>query len=121
MAKLRRSSNLTLFLSLRHSLVEDFKEFAITTRQKYKKLVQEEGLTAPKAAEQCGIPRSSAYRLLDEFNTGSGTVLPGRVKKQLKREPKKLFLEHSGFLIKLFDDNPSTVLAEAKQRLCEHF
>ncbi|KAI9498065.1 hypothetical protein BDB00DRAFT_750174, partial [Zychaea mexicana] len=78
---------------------------------------QEEGLTTPKAAEQCGIPCSSAYRLLDEFNAGSGTVLPGRVKKQLQREPKKLFLEHTAFLIKLFNDNPSIVLVEAKQRL----
>ncbi|KAG0185223.1 hypothetical protein DFQ28_009696 [Apophysomyces sp. BC1034] len=89
------------------SLVDDFKEVAITTQQKYKKygedqiacfisLAQEEGLTAPKAAEQCGIPRSSAYRLLNEFNAGPGTALSGRVKKQLKP----------------FDDNPSIVLEE---------
>lgn len=113
-------------------LVEEFKEVVITTRKKYKKygeeqitrfisLVQETGLTVPKAAEQCGILRSTSYKLLDEFNTGSGTVLPESVKKQLKREPKKLFPEHSAFLIKLFDDNPSIVLAEAKQKLCEHF
>ncbi|KAI8049114.1 uncharacterized protein B0P05DRAFT_448761, partial [Gilbertella persicaria] len=82
---------------------------------------QEEGLTAPKAAEQCGIPRSSAYKLLDGFNAGDGSVLPGNIPKALKQGPKKQFPQHSAFLIELLGNNPSIVLAEAKLKLCEHF
>ncbi|KAI8874629.1 hypothetical protein K501DRAFT_167270, partial [Backusella circina FSU 941] len=62
-------------------------------------MIQEEGLTVPMAAEQCGILRSSAYKLLDEFNAGDGSVLPGNIPKALMRGPKKLFPQHSAFLI----------------------
>lgn len=114
------------------NLVETFQEVTIKTPAKYKKygqdqierfirMIQEEGLTVPKAAEQCGIPRSSAYKLLDEFNAGDGSVLPGNIPKALKRGPKKLFPQHSAFLIELFDNNPSIVLEEARLKLCEHF
>ncbi|KAI9485958.1 MAG: hypothetical protein EXX96DRAFT_26267 [Benjaminiella poitrasii] len=55
-------------------LVEDFKEVVISTPKKYKKYGedqiahfissrQEEGLGVKEAAEQCGLPRSSAYKL----------------------------------------------------------
>ncbi|KAG1136092.1 hypothetical protein G6F37_013801 [Rhizopus arrhizus] len=66
------------------NLVETFQEATIKAPAKYKKygqdqierfirMIQEEGLTVPKAAEQCGIPHSSAYKLLDEFNAGDGS------------------------------------------------
>lgn len=51
----------------------------------------------------------------------TGYVLPGSAPKKLNREPKKLFSQHSAFLIDLFDANPSIVLEEAKQRLCKNF
>ncbi|CEP10407.1 hypothetical protein, partial, partial [Parasitella parasitica] len=64
-------------------------------------LIQEEGLSVPKAAKQCMIPRSSAYLLLKEFNAGSGDVLPGKsLKKKANRgTPVKLLPEHTEFLI----------------------
>lgn len=113
-------------------LVEKFQEVTIKSPAKYKKygqnqierfirMIQEEGLTVPKAAEQCGIPRSSAYKLLNEFNASDGSVLPGNIPKKLEREPKKLFSQHSAFLIELFDNNPSIVLEEARLKLYEHF
>ncbi|CEP09825.1 hypothetical protein, partial, partial [Parasitella parasitica] len=44
--------------------------------ERFIRVIQEEGLTVPKAAEQCGIPPSSAYKLLNEFNASDGSVLP---------------------------------------------
>ncbi|CEP18425.1 hypothetical protein [Parasitella parasitica] len=55
-------------------LVETFQEVIIRSPAKYKthgqnrierfiRMIQEEGLTVPKVAEQCGLSRSSAYKL----------------------------------------------------------
>ncbi|KAG1130319.1 hypothetical protein G6F37_013531 [Rhizopus arrhizus] len=82
---------------------------------------QEEGLSVPKAAALCGIPRSTAYELINEFNNSSGTVLPGNNPRNTNNKPKKLLPHHSAFLIELFDKNPSTVLEEARVKLCEAF
>ncbi|KAI9468236.1 MAG: hypothetical protein EXX96DRAFT_109548 [Benjaminiella poitrasii] len=41
-------------------------------------LIQEEGLTVPKAAAKCLIPRSTGYLLLKEFSKGNGEVFPGK-------------------------------------------
>lgn len=114
------------------SLVNEFNEATLSAPKKYKKygqdqierflrMLQEEGSSVPKAAEHCGIPRSSAYKLLDEFNAGNGSVLPGSASKKSKKMPKKLFPEHTAFLIELFDTNPSLVLEEVRQKLCEKF
>ncbi|CEP19281.1 hypothetical protein [Parasitella parasitica] len=65
--------------------------------------------------------RRSAYKLLNEFNSSDGYVLPGNTPKKLEREPKKLFSQHSAFWIELFDNNPSIVLEEAQLKLYEHF
>lgn len=59
--------------------------------------------------------------MLNEFNASDGSVLPGNISKKLEREPKKLFSQHSAFLIELFDNNPSIVLEEARLKLYEHF
>jgi hypothetical protein len=75
----------------------------------------------PKAVELCGIPRSTGYVLLNEFNAGDGTVLPDNTPKERKTRPEKLFPEHSAFLIKLFDDNPSIVLEQVREELCNNF
>ncbi|KAG2198142.1 hypothetical protein INT47_001540 [Mucor saturninus] len=114
------------------SLVNEFNEATLSAPKKYKKygqdqierflrMLQEEGSSVSKAAEHCGIPRSSAYKLLDEFNAGNGSVLPGSASKKSKKMPKKLFPEHTAFLIELFDTNPSLVLEEVRQKLCEKF
>lgn len=101
------------------------------TPKKYKKygedqiarfisLRQEEDLGVKEAAEQFSLPHSSAYNVHKKLNTGSASILPGAVKKDLKCEPKKLYPEHTAFLIKIFDENPSLAFIEAKQQLCEH-
>ncbi|KAL0077757.1 hypothetical protein F4703DRAFT_1742659, partial [Phycomyces blakesleeanus] len=83
----------------------------ITKTKRYKKygpeqiarfinILQETGETVPKAAEACGIPTSSAYRLLNQFNDSNRTILPGSTSTQKgKAKPKKLFPIHTAFLI----------------------
>lgn len=84
-------------------------------------VMQEEGLSIPKAALVAGIPRTTAYSLINEFNASDGTVLPGNNPRKTNNKAKKLFPEHSAFLISLFDNNPSIVLEEAQIKLCEAF
>jgi hypothetical protein len=62
-----------------------------------------------EAAEVCVIPCSTDYVLLQEFDSGNGIVLP------------KFFSSTFGYLIKSFDDIPSTVLEHARDELCNKF
>ncbi|CAO3697393.1 unnamed protein product [Rhizopus stolonifer] len=55
--------------------------FEISNIERFVKILQEEDLFFPKAAAVCSIPRTTAYRLLDEFNNGSGSVLLGTILK----------------------------------------
>ncbi|KAG2200873.1 hypothetical protein INT46_006435, partial [Mucor plumbeus] len=98
-----------------------YKKYNADQIERFIRIMQEEGLSVPKAAEVCGIPRSSAYQLRNEFNAGNGTVLPGNLPKRRNSPPKKFFPEHSAFLIKLFDENPSIVLEQAKEKLEQNF
>lgn len=98
-----------------------YKKYGTDQIESFIKVLQEEGLSVPKAAAVCGIPRSSAYRLLDEFNSGDGHVLPGTTVKPKAVKSKKLFQEHTEFLIVLFDKNPSAVLEEARSQLLSNF
>ncbi|KAG2210753.1 hypothetical protein INT46_008575 [Mucor plumbeus] len=70
-----------------------------------------------KAAEVCGIPSSLAYQLSNKFNAGNKAGLPESLPKKRNSPPKKNFPEHSAFLIKLFDENPSIVLVQVKEEL----
>ncbi|KAI8085847.1 uncharacterized protein B0P05DRAFT_533951 [Gilbertella persicaria] len=60
-------------------MVLELEEMTITKTKTYKKygpeqiarfihVLQEIGVTVPKAAEACGLPTSSAYKLLNQFN-----------------------------------------------------
>lgn len=82
-------------------LVDTFQEITIAPPRKNKKygqdqieriirVIQERGLTVPKAAEQCRTPRSSAYNLQNKFNTCSRSIRPGTVKQKVN-DPKKAF------------------------------
>ncbi|KAL0096849.1 hypothetical protein J3Q64DRAFT_1629961 [Phycomyces blakesleeanus] len=53
--------------------------------------MQEEGLSVPKTAEGAGIPRSTAYELINELNAGDGTVLSGNNSRKTNDKGKKLF------------------------------
>lgn len=59
--------------------------------ERFIEILQEESLSVPKAAAVPGIPRSSAYRLLDEFNSGDGPVPPDTTLKPKASKPKKNF------------------------------
>ncbi|KAG2192483.1 hypothetical protein INT46_002772 [Mucor plumbeus] len=110
-------------------IVLELEEMTITKTKTYKKygpeqiacyihILQETGATIPKAAEACGIPTSSAHKILNQFNDSNGTILPGSTSTQKgKAKPKKLFPVHTVFLIQLFDANPSTVLEQAREEL----
>ncbi|KAI9478818.1 MAG: hypothetical protein EXX96DRAFT_261025 [Benjaminiella poitrasii] len=107
--------------------------FLDDNKQRYKKyghdqikrmidLIQEEDLSTPKAAKACGIPRSSAYGLVNEYNNSKASIIPASLlKKRDPRPKKKLFEEHSKFLIKLFDKAPTITLAIAREKLCKQF
>ncbi|CEP10623.1 hypothetical protein [Parasitella parasitica] len=114
------------------SITEEFQAVSIKNTKRYKKygqdqierfihLKQEDGWTIPKAAALCGIPRSTAYELINEYNASDGTVLPGNNPRKSQNRAKQLFSDHFEFLIKLFDSNPSIVLEEARFKLCEAF
>ncbi|CEP16140.1 hypothetical protein [Parasitella parasitica] len=91
-----------------------YKKHGVDQVERFIKMLQEEGLSVPKAAAVSGIPRSSAYRILDEFNDGDGHVLPGTTVKPKTPKPKKLLQVHAQFLMALFDKNPSIVLEEVR-------
>ncbi|KAG2213333.1 hypothetical protein INT45_013200 [Circinella minor] len=61
--------------------------------------------------------KSTAYELINEFNSSDGTVLPGNNPRKSQNKAKKLFPVHSEFLIQLFDQNPSIVLEQARIQL----
>lgn len=68
------------------------------------------------------IPRSTAYRLFNEYNAGNGTILPSSSEKGRNRgTPQKLFPEHSAFLVNFFDNNPSATLGLPSQELTNNF
>ncbi|KAG1378136.1 hypothetical protein G6F61_006108 [Rhizopus arrhizus] len=46
--------------------------------------LQEESCLVPKAAKKASIPRSTAYRIWNEFNESGGKELPGFKKKKVK-------------------------------------
>jgi hypothetical protein len=89
--------------------------------ERFIRIMQEEGLTVPQASQACGIPRSSAYKLLNEFNKSDGSTLPGTALRKVNRPQKKIHQQHTDFLIKLFDNEPSTTIEQAKQELCTSF
>jgi transposase len=103
----------------------------IAEPKKYKKYGSEQikrffallkqGNSIPVAAKTSGIPRSTAYELFNKFNNSSGTVLPGTIKKTKEAIPKKLFPQHTAFLIKLIDDNPSSTLGLLSEELKKNF
>ncbi|KAI9011870.1 hypothetical protein CLU79DRAFT_685509, partial [Phycomyces nitens] len=65
-----------------------------------------EGLSVPKATEVAGIPRSTAYELINEFNASDGTVLHGNNPRKTNNKAKKLFPEHSAFFYQSFRQQP---------------
>ena len=46
--------------------------------------LQKEGCLVPEAAKKASIPRSTAYRMWNEFNESGSKELPGFKKKKLK-------------------------------------
>ncbi|KAI8098118.1 uncharacterized protein B0P05DRAFT_460767, partial [Gilbertella persicaria] len=67
-------------------------------------LIQEEGLSVPKATKKCMIPRSSGYVLLKEFKYGSS-------KKKVNRgTPIKFLPQHTESLVNYFDAHPSSTI-----------
>lgn len=96
------------------SIVDDskkIKKYGPDQIRRFIQIMQEEGLSIPKAATRCMISRSTAYKLLAEFNAGNGTVLPGSAPKGKNRGTKqKLFPEHTRFLIEYYDQNRTSTL-----------
>lgn len=126
-----QATNMTMDIDV---IAEDFQNISIIDESKKKKkygpdqirrfiqIMQDEGTTVPKAAVQCMIPRSTAYVLFKEFNAGDGTVLPGSAPKGKNRgTKKKLFPQHTAFLVLYLDKNPSSTLGLAREELTKNF
>ncbi|KAG2201210.1 hypothetical protein INT47_013021 [Mucor saturninus] len=95
------------------SLIETFQKVTVAPPQKYKKygqdqierfirLIQEEELTVPKSAEQCGY---SSQQCVQAF----------------KQVQCWMWISTVSIFDRLIDTNPSITLEEAKQNLSEHF
>ncbi|CEP08916.1 hypothetical protein [Parasitella parasitica] len=72
-----------------------YKKRGVDQVERFIKMPQEEGLSVPKAAAVCGIPRSSAHRIRDEFNDGEGHVLSGTTAIPNAPKPEERFQEHT--------------------------
>ncbi|KAG1440541.1 hypothetical protein G6F56_011877 [Rhizopus delemar] len=64
------------------------------------------------------IPRSTSYKLFKEFNSGDGTALPGDKSRNSK---KKIFPDHTHFLVTYFGEYPSFTLEMTREAPIEHF
>lgn len=99
-----------------------YKQYNPKQIERFIRLLQEEGLKVPAAAEKCGIPRSTAYELKKESNNSGGTILPGFKEKKYNRKGNPTLMEeHSKFLADFIDDNPSVTLQLAQDELCKKF
>ncbi|KAG0746882.1 hypothetical protein G6F57_004815 [Rhizopus arrhizus] len=87
--------------------------------------LQEESCLVPKAAKKASIPRSTAYRIWNEFNESGGKELPGFKKKRSKQDNRGrspiLIEEHTQFLIKYIDLNVASTVDLAYDELCQAF
>ena len=87
--------------------------------------MQEESCLVPKAAKKASIPRSTAYRIWNEFNESGGKELPGFKKKRSKQDNRGrspiLIEEHTQFLIKYIDLNVASTVDLAYDELCQAF
>jgi transposase len=92
--------------------------------KRFTDILGEEGIKAPEVTEKAGIPRSTAYELLKEWNNGDGTVYPkGCRKRESKKKAAKLpgntklQEQRTAYLIELVDDNPCITVQVAKEEL----
>jgi hypothetical protein len=99
-----------------------FKKYTSERVRQFIQIMQDEGTTVPKAVVRCNISRQSAYTLLKEFNTSSGSILPGFAPKAKNRGTKqKLFPQHTLFLIQYLDNNRSSTLGLTEETLLKNF
>lgn len=77
--------------------------------ERFIRVNQEESLTVSKAAALCGISRSTAYELINEFNASNGTVLP-RNKPRYFSLARITFIFLNQYLVALFSLENQNVL-----------
>ncbi|RCH94312.1 hypothetical protein CU097_010970 [Rhizopus azygosporus] len=109
--------------NMEKNLEEITTELSVVTISEDKKKKNKKKVSVPVAAKRCMIPCSTAYRFFNEFNAGDGTVLSGgSLKKKANRgTAKKIFPEHTRFLVPYFDEHPSSNLEMARGALIGHF
>ncbi|CAO3626740.1 unnamed protein product [Cunninghamella echinulata] len=81
---------------------------------------EEEDLSICTSAIAAGVPPSSANILVKRYNKASNGILPTLFDKK-PWNSKKLFPEHTEFLVSYFDENPSATIEQAKNELFEKF
>ncbi|OZJ01575.1 hypothetical protein BZG36_05605 [Bifiguratus adelaidae] len=84
-------------------------------------LVIEEGKTAKEAALITGINIRTAQHYIKKYNDDEEKRLPSIHRKPRVGRRGKLTEAHSQFLIEYIDKNPTSVLVDIKEKLCEAF
>ena len=84
-------------------------------------LVIEEGKTAKEAALITGINIRTGQHYIRKYNDDEEKRLPGIHRKPRVGSRGKLTEAHSQFLIEYIDKNPTSVLVDIKEKLCEAF
>ncbi|KAI7897455.1 uncharacterized protein BX663DRAFT_585894 [Cokeromyces recurvatus] len=92
-------------------------------------LVFECGMTAKTASEKTGIVirtgqsyiRQERLRRAAEYELPSDVSGQAIEEKPVKTGNKKLFDDHSKFLVQLYEKNPAATLAQAREALCKEF
>ncbi|KAL0085067.1 hypothetical protein J3Q64DRAFT_1625075, partial [Phycomyces blakesleeanus] len=91
-------------------------------------LTTEEELIVPKAANQTGISRSTAYKLKGAWSDSNGTVYPSDCIKQKSKanlntrfSNKTLNSEYTAFLIEQIDNKLSITISGVLQLLFSRF
>ena len=84
-------------------------------------LVIEEGKTAKDAALITGINIRTAQHYIKRYNDDEERRLPTRRGNSRVAHTSKLTEVHSQFLIDYIDKNPTSVLADIRQKLCDAF
>lgn len=120
------SENATVLANMQEQSAIDskrkYKKYGLEQIRQFIQIMQDEGITVPKAAARCSIPRGTAYKLFAEYTESGGTVLPGSASKAKNRGTKqKLFPHHTKFIVEYLENNRSSTLKLAREALLREF
>ncbi|KAG2192201.1 hypothetical protein INT47_005378 [Mucor saturninus] len=115
-------------ISLRTLQTTGYKAYEPDNIRMFLQLMQEDGPSVAKHARTSLIPRSTAYKILKQWNESDGTVIPiGCLKKSSKiggakrANNCKITAQQTEFLAELVDKSPCITIDTAREELCSSF